>query len=461
MTCDLKVYNAAADVAEAYQKSVTRLAEIHAEIQEINETLSQVFDGQRFNFCLKSDSYDRGVGAILRNTKRQAWAALIPKMGVEPYMSVAEREKFREAIGYQSKWDEDANDPINHFPEATPENIEAVFNGYAASVDTMLAEKAIEVYKFLKPYASDEYKTNVQNRWKIGDKVILSYAVEKGWGSNPFRISHSKDAKLHSMDVLFHLLDGKGIPHSHRGPLHEAVASIHEAGGQAETEYFRIRVFKNGNLHIVFKRLDLVQDINLMCGNKSELPDQRKEAKFQGQSDEINTDKFANLDLNFFETPPAIVDRLINAVDLKGSDSVLEPSAGQGAIADAVAKHVGHGIHVVEIAPERAEVLHRQGHNVLVSDFLSVNPRPVYDVVLMNPPFSHQRDITHIEHAIKFLSEGGRLAAVASAGVLFRGDKRSVAFREHIARLGGTIEQLPEGSFSGSGTDVNTVIVVI
>jgi 16S rRNA G1207 methylase RsmC len=79
----------------------------------------------------------------------------------------------------------------------------------------------------------------------------------------------------------------------------------------------------------------------------------------------------------------------------------------------------------------------------------------------MNPPFCKGQDIAHITHALKFLKNGGRLVAVASAGVTFRQDRRYVEFRNLIASLGGTIEMLPDGAFKSSGTDVSTCIIVV
>lgn len=49
-----------------------------------------------------------------------------------------------------------------------------------------------------------------------------------------------------------------------------AAADIDQAfkllAGADETAYFRFRCFKNGNLHIEFKRLDLVARLNQVAG---------------------------------------------------------------------------------------------------------------------------------------------------------------------------------------------------
>src|SRR4030042_4964611 len=100
------------------------------------------------------------------------------------------------------------------------------------------------------------------------------------------------------------------------------------------------------------------------------------------------------------------------------------------------------------------------GLKIIQADFLSVEPKPLYDRVVMNPPFEMQQDIDHVMHAWKFLKPGGRLVSIMSSGVLFRENKKTSEFRNHIDEFG-NMERLPEGSFKESGTMVNTCIVVL
>lgn len=84
-----------------------------------------------------------------------------------------------------------------------------------------------------------------------------------------------------------------------------------------------------------------------------------------------------------------------------------------------------------------------------------------YDRVVMNSPFANGADVAHVTHAFSFLRPGGRLVAIMSAAVKFRSDRKTKAFRELVEAHGGEIEDLPEGSFRASGTDVRTVLVTI
>jgi len=179
-------------------------------------------------------------------------------------------------------------------------------------------------------------------------------------------------------------------------------------------------------------------------------------------------------DYGCFYTPPDRAKRVIELAEIKPGMSVLEPSAGQAGIADFVP--VTCNLTCVEILEENRKILLNRtfsckwlSYKVIHADFLKLEPNPaslspIYDRVVMNPCFSApgdpQADISHVLHAWKFLKPGGRLVSIMSAGVIFRKNKKTVAFREMLDQYG-HYERNPEGSFKVSGTGVNTVIVIM
>ncbi|WP_424627569.1 hypothetical protein [Bradyrhizobium sp. SYSU BS000235] len=96
---------------------------------------------------------------------------------------------------------------------------------------------------------------------------------------------------------------------------------------------------------------------------------------------------------------------------------------------------------------------------IRLGDFTLVHPEPIFDRAVMNPPFPRQADIDHVMHAIGFLKPGGRIVAIMSAAITFRGDTKTTRFRDLIEERRGFIKPLPTGSFKSSGTMVNTVVV--
>lgn len=165
-------------------------------------------------------------------------------------------------------------------------------------------------------------------------------------------------------------------------------------------------------------------------------------------------------DLGQFDSPPAVVARIMELAQIRAGMSVLEPSAGLGAIAHAAAA-AGAVVTCVEVDPSRAEVLRVEGFKILVGDFLTFSHIGPFNLALMNPPFAGQVDIDHVRHAAAMLRPGGLLIAVMSAGVEFRQERKAAEFRAWLQDLGGSIEHLPESAFKTSGTSVRSVIVTV
>lgn len=166
--------------------------------------------------------------------------------------------------------------------------------------------------------------------------------------------------------------------------------------------------------------------------------------------------------LAFFPTPDFLVREMLSYVgDLDGK-RVLEPSAGTGAIADAVrGTYPNVELGLIEIDPFRASILRKKGYvNVVEADFLEVQHDRQYDCILMNPPFSVEGDktayLTHIQKAYELLAPGGRLVAIAAPGFTFRSDKKHTAFRELV---GSNYSEVDAGSFKESGTNIKTVLL--
>jgi len=167
-----------------------------------------------------------------------------------------------------------------------------------------------------------------------------------------------------------------------------------------------------------------------------------------------------------FPTPPAIAELVVAAADIRPGHRVLEASAGTGAILRALAQvETLIMVVAVELQPDLAARLPGMVQpfargSVEAGDFMELAPKlGLFDRVTMNPPFS--AEIEHVTTAFGLLGPRGRLVAVMSAGVRFRSEKRYAAFRELVASRGGTIEDLPERAFRGSGTDVRTVLVTM
>jgi predicted RNA methylase len=169
----------------------------------------------------------------------------------------------------------------------------------------------------------------------------------------------------------------------------------------------------------------------------------------------------AKQDFGQFDSPVSVVRRLISLADIQTGMMVLEPNAGVGNIVLG-AEEAGGRIAGIEVDAKRLHTAKDRctlEHGIKLCDFLQCEPEPIFDRVVMNPPFAKQADIAHVTHAAKFLKPGGRLVSVMSASVTFRTDAKTEAFRDFINARNGQHESLPAGAFRESGTLVNAVIV--
>ncbi len=198
----------------------------------------------------------------------------------------------------------------------------------------------------------------------------------------------------------------------------------------------------------------LAEFLEFRTGARAEDPIAKAERAIIGQK----------VGIDFFPTPKALAARMADLAGVSEGDRVLEPSAGNGNLADA-AKAAGGQVDVIEISSQLRDILTAKGYEVVAHDFDAFTPSEPYDAVIMNPPFSNRRDAEHIMRAFGMLKAGGRLAAIAGEGVFFGTDAKAVAFRKWLDDHGADIEPLGAGTFKDTNllatTGANARLIVI
>ncbi len=163
----------------------------------------------------------------------------------------------------------------------------------------------------------------------------------------------------------------------------------------------------------------------------------------------------------FYPTPPDLAERMIERLSAPTGARILEPSAGNGHIAES-ARRAGLKTYCIEQQYTLFKILERKGFIGECRDFLEWHPAERWPYIAMNPPFERGQDIDHVLHAFGHcLESGGTLTAIMSAGTFYRSDKKAVAFREWLATLDTDREDLPPGTFKQSGTNVSSVWITI
>ena len=167
-------------------------------------------------------------------------------------------------------------------------------------------------------------------------------------------------------------------------------------------------------------------------------------------------------DFGYFPTPADLARRVVDMAGIEPGMKVLEPSAGTGSLAILAAKATGNVdlVTLVEMLPGNARKLREAGFSAVNQvDFLTLSPVPIFDRVVMNPPFAGGADIAHVQHAARFLKPDGRLVSITSPSWTFRKESRSESFRDFVQACSGEVHSVAGGAFAESGTNIATRIV--
>lgn len=171
-------------------------------------------------------------------------------------------------------------------------------------------------------------------------------------------------------------------------------------------------------------------------------------------------------EFQYFGTPEKLADRLVEMADIKKGYRLLEPSAGQGAILEAIDRKFSSTdieVMAVELMDVNCKVLQQKSFSALQMDFLKYEcpDKYMFDRIIANPPFNKNQDIDHIRHMYEVCKSGGRIVTIASNSWRFGSQKKQVEFREWLESLNAEIHEVEAGEFKESGTTIATCIIVI
>lgn len=168
-------------------------------------------------------------------------------------------------------------------------------------------------------------------------------------------------------------------------------------------------------------------------------------------------------EFQFFATPAEVADWLVMlAGGVHEDEKVLEPSAGTGAIIDAIHRSCPDVIvDCYELMPENKEILSKKDNIRILGDDFTKCDVAQYDKIIANPPFSKNQDIRHVRRMYECLNPGGVLAAITGPHWEFGSESECKDFRQWLEDNGGKKFEIEEGTFKESGTGTKTIAIVI
>lgn len=184
---------------------------------------------------------ERNRAAICRVADVKIWDRLMSQSGMYTFMSAKQRDEWDRQLSGDS------------MPEITLDNVFATFKALNAGKRHTFEQGVIDVFRGL----SWNYKTN--NPCRMGKKIIVSHVLDR-WQ----RANQNGTDRLNDLERAFCILEDKNVPdyRNGAGTRLEAWFSGSRYGEVWTGEYFTVKVFMNGNGHIVFSRPDLVDSIN-------------------------------------------------------------------------------------------------------------------------------------------------------------------------------------------------------
>lgn len=441
---------------------------------------------------------DQYLRTAIRLIDISCWHHIVQMTSLEMLMDRQAKDELRDSLRwvpeeyrYRNLGDDGESrelvnlDKLMGIPPVTVENIYATIDKWAGEAE-MIFRRGIAV-----AFSNLDRRFRSHDGFKVGGRVILTYCCDS-WGH--FQDYGRTGDTLRDIERTFLVLDGQKPRPSYAGIcgiIRNERRGMDPHQSEHEGEFFKVRIFKNGNAHLWFTRDDLVEKVNRL------LAEYYGEVIGDAQTKEPD-DLFRNRkttpakNFGFYPTPDAAAAELLGGFALfQPADRprlrILEPSAGTGNLArrcitriEDFKDHYGYGtpekmakwrseyrfdnaVDCIEVQPHLAAALQAEGiyRKVYAQDFLEMRPSVtgLYDRIVMNPPFDMERDIDHVVHAIDFLEPDGCLTAIMSAGTEFRENRKTIAFRAMVEKLNGSWRDLPAGSFAEVGTYVNTIMV--
>jgi hypothetical protein len=368
---------------------------------------------------------------------KSAWRHVYNGLNIETIASAADKKRFQQAMTSPAPF--------------TLDNIRATFGDFLLNPRANILRGLAEVFSDLDPAFKSHDKVKIGVTGLPKRVIVGSCGSDYGYGADKVRdILNALAAYQHKplverREIMELFSDENALLQDREFEKPVSLYNDTKEKIKVHARGVRLRRFSNGNGHLFFEP-DTLRDINLALAEYygDVLADCSEEKPEQQRASTA-----VSKDLQYYPTPKAVVDRVLGNIYLQKGDKVLEPSCGCGRFLDALRKSGADAVGI-EVDPGRVAEARAKGHKVMMANFLETVPTGDYDRVIMNPPFYGQHYAKHVNHALKFLKPGGTLTAILP-----------VTARYDHGLLDGQWQDLPVGSFSESGTNINTTVLTI
>jgi len=263
-----------AEIVKTYETEIQHIRDAYAALERAAGNLTAAF-GRESSYShidalpRQCHGVESALKEVLGEIKRTCWRNLIDRLGIRRVISLKRAEELESKLR-----------DVDKLPEITVQTVYETLELITANANDFFNETVKEVYRafHITPHDSDywharQLKTNLRNATEdLGKKIVSEGTVRLEWGGGSYRVEYgTRSDKLRALDKVFHALDGQ--PFSDAGYISPLIDAIHTSGpdGKGETPYFKFKCYQNGNLHLEFKRLDLLKEFNRIANDGTAL----------------------------------------------------------------------------------------------------------------------------------------------------------------------------------------------
>lgn len=175
----------------------------------------------------------------------------IKQMDISLWRAAFDITGFRQVMDAKAVKDFENSLNVNP-PEFTIDNIRSTFISVSQDSSEMFSRGLVNIFRLFSP----NHKTNTKEPFKINKKAIIPYMVSNFYG---MEISRRSADEINDLDRVMKTLDDKK---HHPRELETLINAQFKHGKIYEDDYYKMRGYKNGNLHVEFKRDDLINKAN-------------------------------------------------------------------------------------------------------------------------------------------------------------------------------------------------------
>lgn len=323
-----------------------------------------------------------------------------------------------------------------------------------------------------KPDPPEEAPPPSDTRTPEEADVVIRHTVQDGtvalW-------DHAADRDRPQDKSIYHVIRGAGFVRAHvsgggeyrrtnsvglvetRAPIHSMVESLHRRGFKVYLD-----LHTGETAEAIRRKQEYLHGRAERAEERAERKETEAERRLHGAAAAHEKEVTHQEIAGYFPTPTDLAEYVVELADIPADAQVLEPSAGHGALVDAIRRAEPSAVvDAVEINPDLRNLLRKKGAAVVAADILSESfaPGTLYSRIVMNPPFEDGQSIDHVRRAWELLAPGGRLVAIVPESIEYRSDRKHTAFREWLDAHGFQREDVERQKF-GRAADIKTRILI-